>query len=169
MTSFLDKLRSNLPQLEGGLKRGELTTIAAPAVNPRVGERIHESFLRNYKLENIGYQISDDPAIHQRIREDGIRMNRGQYDFLAGSADLYPYYMHNLLRDCFGVEKLYDYDETPVTKINAPDLPTAVKCIDNFKFILASQTIKALNYKITKTIVTKHGKSEVIVELIIND
>lgn len=163
MSSIIEKLNDAFPHIKNGLGRGELSTVCAPVRNTRTG--VFDTFLRNRKLEQIGYSISDDPAIHQRIREDGIRMNRKTYEFLIGSPELYPYYVHNIFRDITGIEKIYDYDAPPITKVTVPDLPTASVYIANFRFIMADQTVK-IPYKIKKTLVVNQGNTAVILELI---
>ncbi len=166
MSSIIEKLNDAFPHIKNGLGRGELSTVCAPVRNTRTG--VFDTFLRNRKLEQIGYSISDDPAIHQRIREDGIRMNRKTYEFLIGSPELYPYYVHNIFRDITGIEKIYDYDAPPITKVTVPDLPTASVYIENFKFVMADQAVK-LPYKINKTVNIKDGRTDVTVELILLD
>lgn len=166
MSSIIEKLNDAFPHLKDGLGQGELSVVCAPAKNPYNG--VFGTFLRNRKLEQIGYSISDDPVIHRRIREDGVRMNRKTYEFLIGSPELYPYYVHNIFRDITGIEKIYDYDAPPITKVNVPDLPTASAYIDNFKFIMAEQKIK-IHYDITKTVIVNKGVTEVIIELITSD
>ncbi len=163
--SIIETLRERFPHIEGGLKRGQTNVIVAGAHLP-MHNGIFQSILRSKHLEAIGRQISDDPRTHKRIAEDAIRMNRKTYEFLVGSPELYPYYVHNIFRDLFGVEKIYDYEVPPITKVNVPDLKTASECIENFKFVMADQAIK-LPYRVNKTINIKDGKTEVIVELIL--
>ena len=162
--SILKTLKERFPQLEGGLKRGELSDIAAPAHLP-MHNGTFASLLRSKRLEAISREISDDPRIHKRMAEDAVQMNRKTYEFLIGSPELYPYYVHNIFRDITNVEKLYDYEVPPITKVTVPDLPTASVYIDNFKFIMADQTVK-IPYKIKKTLVVNQGNTEVILELI---
>lgn len=166
MSSIIEKLNDAFPHIKNGLGRGELSTVCAPVRNTRTG--VFDTFLRNRKLEQIGYSISDDPAIHQRIREDGIAMNRKTYEFLAGTPELYAYYVHNIFRDLFGVEKLYDYEEPPITKVHVPDLRLASAYIENFKFVMADQALK-LPFKINKKVIVKDGRTDVTVELILLD
>lgn len=163
--SILKTLKERFPQLEGGLKSGELSVIATPAHLP-MHNGTFASLLRSKRLEAISREISDDPRIHKRMAEDAVQMNRKTYEFLIGSPELYPYYVHNIFRDMFDIEKLYDYEEPPITKVNVPDLLMASACIENFKFVMADQAVK-LPYKINKTVNLKDGKTEVIVELIL--
>ncbi len=165
--SLLDDLKERFPNVIGnGLSQGQLSVIAQPPFPTRSG--MFESILRNRKLESIGFGISDDPRIHGRIREDGIAMNRKTYEFLAGTPELYAYYVHNIFRDMFGIEKLYDYEEPPITKVHVPDLRLASVYIENFKFVMADQAVK-LPYKINKTVNIKDGRTDVTVELILLD
>ena len=165
--TLLDDLKQRYPDVIGnGLSQGQLNVIAQPVFPARSG--MFESILRNRKLESIGFGISDDPRIHGRIREDGIAINRRTYGVLAGSPELYPYYVHNIFRDMFGIEKLYDYEEPPITKVNVPDLRLASACIENFKFVMADQALK-LPFKINKSVIVKDGRTEAIVELILLD
>ena len=165
--TLLDDLKQRYPDVIGnGLSQGQLNVIAQPVFPARSG--MFESILRNRKLESIGFGISDDPRIHGRIREDGIAMNRKTYEFLAGTPELYAYYVHNIFRDMFGIEKLYDYEEPPITKVHVPDLRLASVYIENFKFVMADQAVK-LPYKINKTVNIKDGRTDVTVELILLD
>ena len=164
--SFLNELKERFPNIDKGLAKGEVSTIVVPVFSNRVGT--FESILRNRKLESIGFGISDDPRIHGRIREDGIAMNRKTYEFLVGTPELYAYYVHNIFRDMFGIEKLYDYEEPPITKVHVPDLRLASVYIENFKFVMADQAVK-LPYKINKTVNIKDGRTDVTVELILLD
>ena len=165
--TLLDDLKERFPNVIGnGLSQGQLSVIAQPPFPTRSG--MFESILRNRKLESIGFGISDNPRIHGRIREDGIAMNRKTYEFLAGTPELYAYYVHNIFRDMFGIEKLYDYEEPPITKVHVPDLRLASVYIENFKFVMADQAVK-LPYKINKTVNIKDGRPEVTVELILLD
>lgn len=165
--TLLDDLKQRYPDVIGnGLSQGQLNVIAQPVFPARSG--MFESILRNRKLESIGFGISDDPRIHDRIREDGIAMNRKTYEFLAGTPELYAYYVHNIFRDMFGIEKLYDYEEPPITKVHVPDLRLASVYIENFKFVMADQAVK-LPYKINKTVNIKDGRTDVTVELILLD
>ena len=162
--SFLDELKERFPNIGKGFARGELSIIGAPGFPNRTGT--FEALLRNRKLEEIGFHISDDTRIHDRIKSDGIAMNRRTYEFLAGTPELYPYYVHNIFRDMFGIEKLYDYEEPPITKVNVPDLRIASAYIENFKFVMADQALK-LPFKINKVVSLKDGKTEITVELIL--
>ena len=135
MGSNIEKLNDAFPHLKNGLGRGELSTVCTPVRNTHTGT--FDTFLRNRKT----------------------------YEFLVGSPELYPYYVHNIFRDITNVEKLYDYEVPPITKVTVPDLPTASVYIDNFKFIMADQTVK-IPYKIKKTLVVNQGNTEVILELI---
>ena len=165
--TLLDDLKQRYPDVIGnGLSQGQLSVIAQPPFPTRSG--MFESIHRNRKLESIGFGISDDPRIHDRIRNDGIEMNRRTYGVLAGSPELYPYYVHNIFRDMFGIEKLYDYEEPPITKVHVPDLRLASVYIENFKFVMADQAVK-LPYKINKTVNIKDGRTDVTVELILLD
>ncbi len=165
--TLLDDLKQRYPDVIGnGLSQGQLNVIAQPVFPTRSG--MFESIHRNRKLESIGFGISNDPRIHDRIREDGIAMNRKTYEFLAGTPELYAYYVHNIFRDLFGVEKLYDYEEPPITKVHVPDLRLASVYIENFKFVMADQAVK-LPYKINKTVNIKDGRTDVTVELILLD
>ena len=165
--TLLDDLKERFPNVIGnGLSQGQLSVIAQPPFPTRSG--MFESILRNRKLESIGFGISDDPRIHGRICEDGIAMNRKTYEFLVGTPELYAYYVHNIFRDMFGIEKLYDYEEPPITKVNVPDLHLASVCIENFKFVMADQALK-LPFKINKSVIVKDGRTEAIVELILLD
>lgn len=165
--TLLDDLKQRYPDVIGnGLSQGQLNVIVQPVFPARSG--MFESILRNRKLESIGFGISDDPRIHGRIREDGIAMNRKTYEFLAGTPELYAYYVHNIFRDMFGIEKLYDYEEPPITKVHVPDLRLASVYIENFKFVMADQAVK-LPYKINKTVNIKDGRTDVTVELILLD
>ena len=165
--TLLDDLKERFPNVIGnGLSQGQLNVIAQPPFPTRSG--MFESILRNRKLESIGFGISDDPRIHGRIREDGIAMNRKTYEFLVGTPELYAYYVHNIFRDMFGIEKLYDYEEPPITKVHVPDLRLASVYIENFKFVMADQAVK-LPYKINKTVNIKDGRTDVTVELILLD
>ena len=164
--SFLNELKERFPNIDKGLAKGEVSTIVVPVFSNRVGT--FDALLRNRKLEEIGFHISDDPRIHGRIREDGIAMNRKTYEFLAGTPELYAYYVHNIFRDMFGIEKLYDYEEPPITKVHVPDLRLASVYIENFKFVMADQAVK-LPYKINKTVNIKDGRTDVTVELILLD
>ena len=74
----------------------------------------------------------------------------------------------NIFRDMFGIEKLYDYEEPPITKVHVPDLRLASVYIENFKFVMADQAVK-LPYKINKTVNIKDGRTDVTVELILLD
>ena len=87
---------------------------------------------------------------------------------MAGTPELYAYYVHNIFRDMFGIEKLYDYEEPPITKVHVPDLRLASVYIENFKFVMADQAVK-LPYKINKTVNIKDGRTDVTVELILLD
>jgi hypothetical protein len=165
IVSLLDDLKAQYPHIGNGLAKGEVCVITPPVWQSR---GMFESVLRNRKLEQIGFCISDDPRIHDRIRNDGIEMNRRTYGVLAGSPELYPYYVHNIFRDMFGIEKLYDYEEPPITKVNVPDLRLASACIENFKFVMADQALK-LPFKINKSVIVKDGRTEAIVELILLD
>ena len=127
-----------------------------------------DNLFKSKHLEEIGYRLSDNPLIHDRIRNDGIETNRRTYGILVGSPELYPYYVHNIFRDMFGIEKLYDYEEPPITKVNVPDLRLASACIENFKFVMADQALK-LPFKINKSVIVKDGRTEAIVELILLD
>lgn len=127
-----------------------------------------DSLLRSKRLEQIGYEISDNPLIHDRIRNDAIKMNRKHYEFLVGTPDLHQYYVHNIFRDIFGLEKLYDYDLNPETKFIVPDLHIASAGIDNFRAIMVSQTIK-VTYKVNRTISVKNGITVAVVELLTFD
>ena len=165
--TLLDDLKQRYPDVIGnGLSQGQLNVIVQPVFPARSG--MFESILRNRKLESIGFGISDDPRIHGRIREDGIAMNRKTYEFLVGTPELYAYYVHNIFRDMFGIEKLYDYEEPPITKVHVPDLRLASVYIENFKFVMADQAVK-LPYKINKTVNIKDGRTDVTVELILLD
>lgn len=165
--SFLNELKERFPNIDKGLAKGELSLIAVPAFSYRIGT--FDALLRNRKLEEIGFHISDDPRIHDRIKSDGIAMNRKTYEFLVGNPELYPYYVHNIFRDLFGIEKLYDYELPPITKVLVPDLPTASAYIENFKFIMAGQKVK-IPYEIKKTLSVQKGKTtKVVVELITTD
>lgn len=163
--SIVETFRERFPQFEGGLKRGQTNLIVTGAHLP-MHNGLFQSILRSTRLEAIGRQISDDPRIHQRIAEDAVRMNLKTYEFLVGSPELYPYYVHNIFRDLFGVEKIYDYDTPPITKIIVPDLKTASEYIKNFEFIMADQKVK-MSYHIKRSIVVNSGKRENIVELIL--
>lgn len=169
MVSLIDKLSKAFPHIQQGLKQGELNIVVAPIGMSSIPSVHNEHFFRNYKLEQIGYQITDDPVLHARIRKDGERINRKTYEFLIGSPELYPYYVHNIFRDIMGIEKIYDYELPPITKVLVPDLPTASAYIENFKFIMAGQSVK-IPYEIKKTLSAQKGKTtKVIIELITLD
>lgn len=123
-----------------------------------------DNLLRSKRLEQIGYEISDNPLIHDRIRNDAIKMNRKHYEFLVGTPDLHQYYVHNIFRDIFGLEKLYDYARHPYTKTQVPDLLIASRYIEDFKCIMAETNF--FNFKTNKIVYVRDGKSEVWVELI---
>lgn len=164
--SFLNELKERFPNIDKDLAIGEVSTIVVPVFSNRVGT--FDALLRNRKLEEIGFHISDDPRIHDRIKSDGIVMNRKTYEFLVGNPELYPYYVHNIFRDIICVEKLYDYEVPPITKVTVPDLPTASAYIENFKFVMADQALK-LPFKINKKVIVKDGRTDVTVELILLD
>lgn len=163
--SILKTLKERFPELNGGLKSGQVSTVVAQPHLP-LHNGTFAAILRSKRIEALSHEISDDPFIHKRMAEDAIKMNRKTYEFLIGSPELYPYYVHNIFRDIFDIEKLYDYEEPPITKVNVPDLLMASACIENFKFVMADQAVK-LPYKINKIVNLKDGKTEVIVELIL--
>lgn len=155
MSNVLDVLNKAVSSSRQGFARDELNLVATGVQPPNV---------RNLHLERIGFQISDNPNIHQRIREDGIKMNRRTYEFLIGSPDLYQYYVHNIFRDIFGLEKLYDYDTPPETIITVPDLLLASVGIDNFRAVMVGQKTK-VTYKIVRTVIVKDKETNVVIEL----
>lgn len=125
-----------------GLRKGELVTIVCPSPMPK-----HIPVI--YGL-NIGQPIE---------------MNIHHYDFIGNYTILHPYFVHNIFRDIFGIEKLYDYEILPETKITVSDLVEANRLIGNFKFIMATSEIK-LDYQVKKTVAVKHGRTIIAVELI---
>lgn len=163
--SIVDVLHERFPHLKGGLKRGQTNIIVSSPHLP-MHNSTFRSLLRSKHLEAIGRQISADPRIHKRIAEDAIKMNLKNYEFLVGSPELYPYYVHNIFRDLFGVEKIYDYDTPPVTRIIVPDLKTVSACIKNFEFIMADQKVK-MSYQVKRTISNYSGLTQCTVELIL--
>ena len=128
-----------------GLRKGELSTIVCPSPMPK-----HIPVI--YGL-NIGQPIE---------------MNIHHYDFIGNDTILHPYFVHNIFRDIFGIEKLYDYEILPETKITVSDLVEANRLIGNFKFIMAASEIK-LDYQVKKTVAVKHGRTTIAVELITPD
>lgn len=123
-----------------------------------------ESVVAVDKYTAIALQITDDPTLQKRIKDDFVRISRKTYEFLLSHPKYHPYYMHNIFRDIFDLEKLYDYARHPYTKTQVPDLLIASRYIEDFKCIMAETNF--FNFKTNKIVYVRDGKSEVWVELI---
>ena len=167
-----------------GLRKGELSTIVCPSPMPKhipviyginirqpMGCETRDEFfnlLRSKKLESFASEFCNTRESMDYVIRTTMEINIRHYDFIGNDVTLHPYFVHNIFRDIFGIEKLYDYEILPETKITVSDLVEANRLIGNFKFIMAASEIK-LDYQVKKTVAVKHGRTIIAVELITPD
>lgn len=149
-------LKDLLDKCGGGLKQGEVLVVGRGATNPlRYG---------SIPYDKQGY-MGNDP----RMYSTGLIISHERDENIyIGNKELYPYYVHNMFRILFGIERIYNYDICPVTKFEVEDLALASRGIDHFKYQMRNPA-HPITFKINKQVFVKDGKTKAVVELIILD